>query len=720
MRETTAEPQGGRRRARLEVVSVLAVLSLIYGLLIWLFPPSLLFMPTITAGGDTLSHYTAASYLRYRLLPHGHLVGWMPGNFAGFPLFLFYFPLAFLFIAALSLLVPFPVAFKLGTAAGTFGLPVAAYVALRRIGSAAPAPALGAVLTLCFLFIESNSMWGGNIPSTLAGEFAYSFSLPILVLFLGELYRSMETKRKAWPCAVLFALVGFSHGYTMVMAAGMGLFFLVFDRDRWRAIQFLVRVYLLGGLLLGFWLLPLLVYLPYTSGWPITWQFSSIREPLPTVLWPVVGATIATMGYALTRTDPSGPDRAWVRQVHYLSFPIVLGVLLFSLAARVKLVDIRFLAISQFFTTLVAAIGLGRVCRLLPQRIGALALLALALLTARWAVANQTYTQSWIYANYNGIEQAPLWPQYRDLNAALRGGPQDPRVMYEHSAKHGAAGTIRAFEALPLFSGRSTLEGSYLQSSLSAPFIFYLQSELTPTPSCPFPQYLCSPFKPDQAIPHLVLFNVKQFIAISDDVKEALDANPAFQKTLDIRPYALYDVVPGDGAYVSPLPYQPVVARNADWKRLAYAWMQRPEWLEVPLIFPWDRQPMPIGALPFHGLDDAPPKAQLSGRCRVKETVHEQEIRFETDCPGRPHLVKVSYHPKWRVEGADTIYLASPAFMVVYPTAGSVRLRFGTRWPDYAGWAATAGGGVWILAEGLAFATRRRYSQPLLRDMVTS
>ncbi len=718
MRETTAEHHADGRRARLEVVSTLTVLSLIYGLLVWLFPPSLLFSPTIIGGGDTLSHYSAARYLRYQLLPHGLLVGWMPGNFAGFPLFLFYFPLAFLFIAAMSLLVPFPVAFKLGTVAGTFGLPLATYVALRRIGCGAPAPALGAILTLCFLFIESNSMWGGNIPSTLAGEFAYSFSLAIFVLFLGELYRSMDAKHTAWLPGVLFALVGFSHGYTMVMAAAAGLFFLVFDRDRWQAIRFLARVYLIGGLLIGFWLVPLLVYLPYTSGWPITWQFSSILEPLPVILWPAIGVTLATMGYALTRTAPSGPEREWVRQVHYLSFPMVLGVLLFSMAARVKLVDIRFLSISQFLTTLVAAIGLGRACRLLRQRIVPLAVLALAVLTAGWAVANQTYTRSWIGANYGGIQQAPLWPQFRVLNLVLRGSPQDPRVMYEHSAKHVGAGTIRAFEALPVFSGRSTLEGSYLQASLSSPFIFYLQSELTQTPSCPFPQYTCSPFDPDRAAPHLVLFNVKQFIAISDDVKEALDATPAFRKRLDIQPYALYDVVPGDGAYVNPLPYQPMVAVNADRKRLAYDWLQRPDWLDVPLIFPSGRQATPAGTLPFHSLDDAPSKVPLSGRCRVKETIREQEIRFETDCPERPHLVKVSYHPKWRVEGADTIYLASPAFMVIYPTTGSVRLRFGNRWPDYVGWVATASGVIWVLVEGLAFTVRKRYSQPLSRDPV--
>jgi membrane protein YdbS with pleckstrin-like domain len=86
-------------------------------------------------------------------------------------------------------------------------------------------------------------------------------------------------------------------------------------------------------------------------------------------------------------------------------------------------------------------------------------------------------------------------------------------------------------------------------------------------------------------------------------------------------------------------------------------------------------------------------------------------IRFETDCPGRPHMIKISYHPKWRVSGADRIYLASPAFMLIYPTSRQVQLVFGNQWPDYAGRAATAVGVVWLFAELLAFPIWKRYKK---------
>ena len=164
---------------------------------------------------------------------------------------------------------------------------------------------------------------------------------------------------------------------------------------------------------------------------------------------------------------------------------------------------------------------------------------------------------------------------------------------------------------------------------------------------------------------------------------------------------------------VSPTIFQPpfgtALAMGADRKRLAYDWFQRPEWLDVPLVFLQSGDPVPAGAVPFRDLEQQPVKVPFSPECRVTDVLGNEEVRFETDCPGRPHLIKVSYHPKWRVEGAETIYLASPAFMVVYPTSRHVRLVFGNRWPDYVGRAATAIGIVWLLAQATTFRIRRRY-----------
>ena len=44
--------------------------------------------------------------------------------------------------------------------------------------------------------------------------------------------------------------------------------------------------------------------------------------------------------------------------------------------------------------------------------------------------------------------------------------------------------------------------------------------------------------------------------------------------------------------------------------------------------------------------------------------------------------LKVSYFPNWKVEGADKVYFAAPAFMIIYPQQENVRLYYGLTWVD--------------------------------------
>ena len=54
---------------------------------------------------------------------HGHLTGWDPGWYDGFPLYTFYFTIPDLFIAIGGWIIPYGVAFKLGTILGSVILP---------------------------------------------------------------------------------------------------------------------------------------------------------------------------------------------------------------------------------------------------------------------------------------------------------------------------------------------------------------------------------------------------------------------------------------------------------------------------------------------------------------------------------------------------------------------------------------------------------------------
>ncbi|HUR24111.1 MAG TPA: hypothetical protein VMZ73_09595, partial [Acidimicrobiales bacterium] len=144
--------------------------------------PNLIFAHTTPAGGDTGSHVWGPAFLRDHLLPKGRLTGWAPDWYSGFPAYQFYFPLPALAIALLSFLLPYEVAFKLITITGILTLPVAAWAFGRLSGMRFPGPAVLAVATVPFLFDRGFTIYGGNIPSTLAGEFSFSISLSLALL----------------------------------------------------------------------------------------------------------------------------------------------------------------------------------------------------------------------------------------------------------------------------------------------------------------------------------------------------------------------------------------------------------------------------------------------------------------------------------------------------------------------------------------------------------
>ena len=236
--------------------------------------PSLLVANTTPAGGDMGAHVWGPAYMRDHLLPHGRLTGWTPDWYAGFPAFTFYFPLPSLLIVLLDVVLPYGVAFKLITVLGLVTLPVAVWAFGRLAGMSPPMPAFLAVAAVPFLFEEAFSIYGGNIPSTLAGEFAFSISLSFGFVFLGFFARGLETGRHRALSAVLLAVTGLCHVIPtfFVIAGAIVLLLLRLDRHR---LRFAIPVFAVAGLLAAFWIVPFLANLAYTTdmGWEKITQY---------------------------------------------------------------------------------------------------------------------------------------------------------------------------------------------------------------------------------------------------------------------------------------------------------------------------------------------------------------------------------------------------------------------------------------------------------------
>jgi hypothetical protein len=67
----------------------------------------------------------------------------------------------------------------------------------------------------------------------------------------------------------------------------------------------------------------------------------------------------------------------------------------------------------------------------------------------------------------------------------------------------------------------------------------------------------------------------------------------------------------------------------------------------------------------------------------------DDEIGFRVDEVGVPVVVRASYFPNWKVEGAEGPYRITPNLMVVVPTDEEVRLHYGYVAIDYVAWLLT-------------------------------
>lgn len=278
-------------------------------------------------GGDMGSHVWGPMFLMREALPNGQLNGWAPDWYAGFPAFQFYMVVPMLLIvvvhvgvrnplivlslpAVLALIplgwfvpklhrfrwalfgagvfltvlvvpVPYGVAFKLVAVSGLVGLPIAAWALGRLAGAPFPIPPALALGSLFFIYnLEptlnsgTGNIIGGNLTSTMAGEFSFSISLTLSLLYLGFLIRGLRTGKGRGIAAVLLALCGLCHIIPAFYVIGATLVALVVWPGKGR-LRWFLPVGPVAGLLAAFWILPFAGRHAYVNdmGW----------EPLPHV-----------------------------------------------------------------------------------------------------------------------------------------------------------------------------------------------------------------------------------------------------------------------------------------------------------------------------------------------------------------------------------------------------------------------------------------------------
>ena len=698
-------------KAKFSSHAVVLGFTVIYAVLLYFYRPELLLSPTTTAGGDTGAHHYVAYFLIKHLLPNGRITGWSPGWYAGFPMLSFYFPLPFLVIAALSTVIKYQVAFKIGTVLGVFLLPATTYLAFRVLGFKFPLPLVAAGFTLPFLFMESYSIYGGNILSTLAGEFGYMLSFSLSILFTALLYRDVHEQKFRVSTGILLGAIALSHIVTTIVLVILSVYFL-FTRLSWKSFFILAGIFGLGFSLSAFWLLPFAAKIGYTAH--MQWdQLSGLDELFPGTLRPFLILSAIGLAGAIARRDS---------RMYFFVWAAAVTAALFFLLPPGRLWNGRIVPFFYFYCFIWAAYGTWFLRRALskllfdyaylPKRYAEYALSGIALaLVAAVVLSTSQIAGAWIRWNYTGFEEKEHWASFKEINRYIKKLPPG-RVMVEHSSKIDAFGTPRAFELLPYFAGHPTMEGTLMEASLTAPFHFINQAELSEEPSCAILGIKYPPLNVPSGVKHLELYNIAYFLALSDEVKKQASCIPdltllkKFKVPKSSMEFALYKVK--THGYVTVPKYEPLLVNTADWTKTALSWYSKENLLDLPLIrAQGDGKLKKLFRYTSDSLQGNLPRRPVPGGAIRNVRITDSEISFTTTAIGVPHLVKVSYFPNWQAEGADGPYLASPSIMMVIPRQKNVRLYYGDTWSDTAGRLVSDAAWLFVIIYGVLFIRRK-------------
>ncbi|HEX4820531.1 MAG TPA: hypothetical protein VFV00_10015 [Acidimicrobiales bacterium] len=824
--------------ARIMRIVDVAVIVLVVGFILGQLGLGNILKDNTPAGGDMGAHVWGPAFLRDHLLPNFRLSGWAPDWYDGFPAYQFYMVLPALMIVALNAgwhgfaaLVPFAaavtvgivgwrryparsfarrtlvsaavviavlgiglpygVAFKVITVAGILSLPIAAYALGRLADLPFPTPAMFAIAMLPFLFNReplnngTGNIIGGNITSTLAGEFSFSLSLTFGVLFLGVLVAGFRTGKYRWLAAVLLALTALCHVIVAIFVFVAALAALVVW-PAWARVKWLAVALPIGGLLSAFWTFPFYARSAYVNdmGWEKlpsgagghSWNYlvgqfvtdGSFRDTiLKTYLAPkslqwiialaVVGLVVSfvlririglwfglnavLMAFAFIAAPESRLWNARLLPFYYLMLCLLAAIGVAELARAIALLVARdpeqpVLSVNigaLGFALMVAVIVVGLPLRALPGETSDAAgfhwqpeLFGVTLpLPTISTSAPSDPAPDWARWNYTGYEGKPAYPEYYRLATTMEQVSKDHgcgRAMWEYDdPRLERYGTPMAPMLLSLFTDGciGSMEGLYFESSTTTPYHFINQDELSAHCSCAQRNLPYKGFDLDLGIEHLQMLGVKYYLASTPNAVLAAAKNPNLHEiatsgsgeapscaTVGGCAWHIYEVSGSD--LVTPLANEPAVVtdhnaglewtygtsdphtapKDSSGKAItangpAMTWYLDPQKWNVYLAADgpssWTRvkdgETPPARPLP---------KVEVTNIKTANDT-----IDFDVDQVGTPVLVRTSYFPNWKVDGADGPYRVTPNLMVVVPTSNHVHLHYGNTGVEYLAWLLT-------------------------------
>ena len=766
--------------------------------------PDLILRNNTPTGGDMGAHVWGPAFLRDHLLNNFRLAGWSMDWYAGLPVYRYYMVVPALFIVGLNLVLPYGIAIKIAAVIGILTLPYCAWLFGRFARFAYPIPEMLAIAATIFLYDESFTIYGGNIASTMAGEFSFSIALSLSILGFALVARGLETGKYLAAGSIVVALSALSHGIVLLFVFGgvalMLLFWIPQKIDGRRdntSVVFGVKIIGLAILLSAFWVIPFVTshaymtdmkYEPRPSG--SSDSFWSMYFPLST-FWDTIIMSLALLGLAsqVVRRHKIGmwmgaygvvlaagvyfargglPVIGLLWNPRILPFFYLLRYFLFAIgiyevvafAARVLSLErvarqalsrngsddeAQFAQISSARTKVSFNLGVlvafvvatfivvGFRFQELP--FGSVKTNAAGKSEYVWgpirgASSNDGFVDGWARWNFTGYEGKSAYGEYHDVVTTMKSLGADPsqgcgRAVWENNGELNKYGTTMGLMLLPFWTNGciSSMEGLFFEAAGTTPYHFITAAAMSKQSSNPVRELRYDNNDAAKGVAYMRALGVKYFMGFTPEAVTAASAQPGLIKVAQSGPWVIFRVTESD--LVVPLTVQPVVVSMASgdprerWLEIGTSWFQHAdEWAALPADAgpqEWQHIDAKIDLTRREGepgasgrrVDIVTPAQAIEPVALPPVVVSnvemgQSDVSFSVDKIGVPVLVRVSYFPNWKVDGATGPFRVAPNMMVVIPTSNTVKLHYGSTSLDYMAYLLT------FIGIGLLVRRRRR------------
>jgi hypothetical protein len=755
--------------------------------------PSLILRNNIPTGGDMGAHVWAPAYLRDHLLTNFKLSGWSMDWYSGLPIYRFYMVVPALMIVLLDVVLPYGIAIKIIAVIGILTLPYATWLFGRFAKFAYPLPELFAIAATIFLFDESFTIYGGNIASTMAGEFSFSISLSLAMLGFALLAKGLDTGKHRVSAAIIISLSALSHGIVLLFVFGGAALMLVVWNKR-ESIQFGAKVIALAVLLSSFWVIPFVTshaymtdmkYEPRPSGvndsfWKMFFPLHILLDVSITALailgavalvrsrhkagmWITLLTLVLAAGVFIARNSLPVIGLLWNPRI--LPFFFLLRYFLFAVGlyeiaafalrmksmsriARVEpgtpvVLDIakprdnftfNLALLSGFALFVLVAIGFR--FQELPfgsTRVNSAGQYEYVWGPLRTKSTNDGFVDGWARWNFTGYEGKSAYGEYYGVVQTMKQLGEDStqgcgRALWENSGELNKYGTTMALMLLPFWTDGciSSMEGLFFEAAGSTPYHFITAAAMSKQSSNPVRELRYDNNDAAIGVRYMQELGVKYFMGFTPEAIAQASQQEGLTEVARSGPWVVYRVANSD--VVTPLATQPIVANISSsnprerWLEIGTSWFQHPETWTTPIAddgpSEWQRIEVAVDESKREGepnsnnrrvdvVKPATPLTQVPLEPVVVSNVNigEESVRFSVDKVGVPVLVRVSYFPNWKVDGAKGPYRVAPNMMVVIPTSTDVNMHYGWNMLDYVAYLLSFAGIAWIVV------TRRRSKQ---------